>query len=150
MSLFLPIVVSLSATVRPWLYCISSTEHYCFNNIISDYELFIGYYPILFGSIPYLIFLTASLIWISRKPQFSAVKYLIGAPLIFACILFIIVGSYYLFLVSIEEAASYSLFISMLSIVYGYVYVIAIGVIWFLIKSTGLSSNTSLAFKTKL
>ena len=143
-SLFLPIVVSLIATARPWFACIASTDPYCLNKTISDYELFVGLYPILFGGIPYLIFLTASLVWLSRKPQFSAIVFFICAPLVYTCIQIILVGGYYMFLVNINEALIHSLFLGIYAIVYGYVYVIVIGIIWFLFKSAGISSNKSL------
>jgi len=143
-SLFLPIVVSLIVMARPWLTCLDSADPYCLNRTISDYELFLGLYPIIFGGIPYLVFLTTSLVSFSRKSHFSTMVFFIGAPLVYTCIQIILVASYYLFLVSINEALIYSLFLGIYAIVYGYVYVSVVGVVWFLFKRIGIISNKSL------
>jgi len=139
--LLLPIVVSLGAVARPWFICIPSTEIYCFNSTITDFELFIGYYPIVFGGVPYLVFLVAALVWITRSQQISSTLFIVVAPLVFACMQFVMSWCYYLFLVSLENAFSYSVIISSYAIAYGYAYVLAMGVIWLLIKSVGFSSK---------
>lgn len=143
-SLFIPIIVSLCATARPWLACIASTDSYCLNKTISEYELFIGYYPIMFGGIPYLIFLVVSLVWLSRKSPLPVMAFLVGAPLVYTGIFILLISSYYLFLVNLKDALIHSLFLGIYALTYGYLYVIITGIIWFLVKRVGVSSNKSL------
>ena len=143
-SLFLPVVVSLIAIARPWIICIASTEPYCLNKTITDYELFIGLYPIMFGGIPYLIFLVSAYIWLSRKSPIPVLKFLFGAPLVYTGIFFILIGSYYLFLVGLYDAITHALFLGVYALAYGYLYVIVSGTIWLIVNRTGNSSIKSL------
>jgi len=143
-SLFIPIIVSLCATARPWLSCISSTDSYCLNKTISDYELFIGLYPIMFGGIPYLIFLAVSLVWLTRKSPLPVMTFLIGAPLVYTGLFIILISGYYLLVANINEALTYSLLLGVYALAYGYLYAIVTGIIWFLVKRVGISSNKSL------
>lgn len=143
-SLFLPVVVSLIAIARPWLTCITSTELFCLNKTISDYELFLGLYPIMFGGIPYLIFLVSTLIWLSRESTVPVIKFLIGAPLVYTGIFIILIGTYYLFLIGLNDAVTYAFFLGIYALAYGYLYVIVAGIIWLIVKRTGISSNKSL------
>jgi hypothetical protein len=143
-SLFLPIVFSLIAIARPWFTCLTSTEPNCLNMTITDYELFIGLYPIMFGGIPYLIFLVLALIWLSRISPVPVLKLLIGAPLVYTGIFVILIGSYYLFLVGLNDAMTHAFFLGIYTLAYGYLYVIVTGLIWLLVKRTVASSNKSL------
>jgi hypothetical protein len=136
--------VTLGASARPWLSCAHSTDIYCFSRAVTDYELFIGVYPLVFAGIPYLIFLPIALFWLSRQSHSAAVAFFFGAPLLFACIEFALTGIYYLFVVGLEQATGFSLVLGLYTIIYGYLYAITAGLIWILYRRMKLYSNTTL------